>query len=217
MTRSATQTSAPADCGKRMRSPRPSVTVLPMRTAPALLIAALLAGSLSGCFQSSPVVLPEPEPSVAPIFASEEEALAAAEEAYGRYLAVLDEIFADGGKEPERLLDVATEAALDSVMPSFLSYESKGKRSIGYTAFDTASIQSMDTTGQAEGDVVIMCACEDYSALDVVDSDGNSTVAVERVTRWPVTVSFDHVRATADTLIVSLVEPWTGADFCLGA
>ncbi|MEO7349354.1 MAG: hypothetical protein ABIW32_05800, partial [Terrimesophilobacter sp.] len=68
-----------------------------------LLVATLL---LSGCVPSEPVITPVPEPSVTPIFASDDEALAAATDAYAKYLEVSDAIFASGGQGIEQLSEV---------------------------------------------------------------------------------------------------------------
>ena len=52
-----------------------------MRVTAALAVVLLL----TGCSLASPEVAPTPTPSATPVFASEEEALAAAEEAYAAY------------------------------------------------------------------------------------------------------------------------------------
>ena len=71
----------------------------------AMLLAAFM---LSGC-ASTPVPTPtSATPTVAPVFATEEEALAAATEAYAAYQELIDRIFSEGGKAPSRIAAVVT-------------------------------------------------------------------------------------------------------------
>ena len=92
------------------RSTLVSVVLLAM-----MLIAAMLAATaLAGCAAS-----PKPLPSVsgtadaAPVFASDDEALAAAEKAYAAYQKVGDAVGQDGGDNAERFQSVAVGAALE--------------------------------------------------------------------------------------------------------
>ncbi len=55
---------------------------------------------ISGCLPTPTNVIPTAVPTGTPVFASEEEALAAAIEAYEAYLAVSDAILPDGGRGP---------------------------------------------------------------------------------------------------------------------
>ena len=70
------------------------------RTARLLPLAVLGAALLAGCLPTDPPVTPPPTSDLEPVFASDEEALAAAEEAYGAYLAAADEILSSGGADP---------------------------------------------------------------------------------------------------------------------
>ena len=70
-----------------------------LTTVAGVAIGALL---LSGCLPQQPTATPPPEATAAPIFASDEEALAAATAAYAAYLAMSDQILKDGGKDPDR-------------------------------------------------------------------------------------------------------------------
>ena len=91
-----------------------------MRTlAPVSALAIVISLMLGGCVPSAPAASPTPEPSSTPVFASEEEALAAAEEAYAAYLAVIDEIHADGGAGVERLEVVATPEVTNNEADGF--------------------------------------------------------------------------------------------------
>ncbi|HEU4807654.1 MAG TPA: hypothetical protein VFT01_05275, partial [Homoserinimonas sp.] len=75
-----------------------------MRSAlPLAALSIAVAMLLSGCVPQDPEVVPPPEPSTEPVFASDEEALAAATDVYKAYLAMSDLIAQEGGREPERL------------------------------------------------------------------------------------------------------------------
>ena len=73
-----------------------------MRTGPVILTVAVLF-ALAGCVPSDSQPSAAPSPSATPVFASDAEALAAAEKAYAAYLKVSDEIANDGGKDPDRI------------------------------------------------------------------------------------------------------------------
>lgn len=186
-----------------------------MRSAPALLIGAVVALTLVACVPEDEPVRPDPSPTAEPIFASDEEALAAAEEAFTAYLLILDTIYAEGGIDSERLLEVATEEVYLDEVPGFENYKAEGKRSTGETSFDTVTLQSADLTGFSVSDAVVIYACEDFSSTDVLNAEGTSIVSPDGRTRWPLTISFDINSESGGSLIVSSVEDWTGEDFCV--
>ena len=59
--------------------------------------------ALAACSTGGTPLPPAPSPSVTPVFASDEEALAAAKDAYTAYLKVSDQILVDGGANPDRI------------------------------------------------------------------------------------------------------------------
>src|SRR3954462_13593979 len=71
------------------RAPPQCATVVGMRTAPLLATAALLL-ALAGCVPTDSHPTSWPHPSATPVFASDAEALAAAEKAYAAYEAAVD-------------------------------------------------------------------------------------------------------------------------------
>jgi hypothetical protein len=186
-----------------------------MRTAPAFVVAALSLLALAGCVPDDDPVIPDPLPSSTPIFGSDEEALAAAEEAFTAYLAVLDQIAADGGSEPERLNEVAGVELVAHEAKAFAILSSNGQRGTGSRLFDSMTIQSTDLDQDNVDEAVIAYACEDYSATDVVDASGTSVVSPSRQLRWPLVVGFEVPQDHRAPLIVSSIEDWTGADFCV--
>ncbi|MCU1637074.1 MAG: hypothetical protein JWQ68_2313, partial [Cryobacterium sp.] len=54
-----------------------------------------------------------------PVFATDEDALAAATEAYAAYLSMSDRILMDGGAQPERIREVATKPLADLEIAGF--------------------------------------------------------------------------------------------------
>src|SRR5690554_1538774 len=80
-----------------------------------LAATAVAVALLTGCATETPAITPAPDPAVTPVFASDEEALAAAVEAYEAYWYALSEILEDAGSGEERIDEFATaeQAARD--------------------------------------------------------------------------------------------------------
>jgi len=183
---------------------------LTFRLAPALAVAAALL--LAGCTGDDPIVLPKPDPTTAPVFATDEEALAAAEVAYGEYLRVIDQILADGGKDGDRLLEVATPEVVEFEQTGFDNVRESGYRNVGEMSFDSMELQQYDASTKTGKSIVVVYVCEDVGDVDVVDADGKSIVAPDRKARIPFEITFDL--NSESKLIVSASEGWTGEDFC---
>ena len=166
----------------------------------------LVALAVGGCVGEEPDGTPSPEPTATPLFGSDEEALAAAEEAYGRYQAVSDAILSDGGANPERLLEVATEEKLQYELDGYDELRSNGYVAAGRSEFDRMTIQNRDDSS------VTVYVCDDITSLDVLGPDGSSVVAPDRPDRFPRTVTFTPNSELM--LIVSNTDEWTGEDFC---
>jgi hypothetical protein len=177
----------------------------------ALVLAAAL--SATGCTPEAPAADPVPTPSATPLFASDAEALAAAEEAYAAYLAVTDAIFADGGKDPERLLEVATREVFEAQLEGYVSAANEGWTGVGSTTLDSVTLERYDP-GNARSTVSIY-GCVDLSEVDVVDSSGVSVVSPTRPNRTPIQATLDSSGGARFPLIVSGERPWTGENFCV--
>ncbi len=174
------------------------------RTARLPLPLLLITLVLAGCTQPDPMPSPPPTPSSAPVFASDEEALAAAEEAYGKFLATLDQIFIDGGREPDRLLAVASRQVVDEQLPGFEELRTQGQRGTGATQLQ----MTLQSTDLVAGEVTAY-VCEDISATDIVDQSGVSVVAPGRTTLFEY-----EVVLSGRPLIVQSRLPWNGATTC---
>jgi hypothetical protein len=172
---------------------------------PSLAVFAVTLLGLTACLGSDPTLVPDPEPTTTPVFANDEEALAAAEEAYAAYIAVSDQILIDGGINPERLLEVATQEVYDTQLEGYEMLAANSWRSTGGTMVDSVQIQYFDSA------TVAVYACVDVSKVDVLNRDGNSVVAADRPARSAFEIFFDYDKTK---LLVAGQEVWTGDDFC---
>jgi hypothetical protein len=183
-----------------------------MRLAPALALSIAAVLSLGACQQQHDPIVPSPAPSATPVFASDEEALAAAEEAYRAYQTVEDAIGHDGGAGLERLNTVATDEALESTNSSFASFREAGYRSVGETHFTDLVLQQY-APNVAEGKgIVTAYVCLDVSDIDVLDKTETSVVSASRPPRQPFELAFDL--SEGSSLILSSRTPWTGSGVC---
>ncbi len=177
----------------------------------AVTVAAAAMLVLAGCTQPAPEPTPTPSPTATPVFASDEEALAAAEKAYADYLAMSDLIFGEGGRESERLEAVATDAIVELESEAFAEVERNGWRSEGTTKFDSVTLQAATYSDWSATSVTIY-ACSDVSGLDVIDASGTSIVAADRPVRQPFELTF--VGGDEQRLLLDEKELWEGAGVC---
>jgi hypothetical protein len=178
--------------------------------ATALGLTLLAAGALAACSPDDPVEPPDPVPSRTPVFASEEEALAAAEELYGKYEKVTDAIAQAGWSDLNGLEQVLRGDALEAEQKAALDLEGKGLHQVGNSSFDSLSLQTVSDQGKGSVELVVY-VCGDVSGVDVVDKNGDSVVSPERPDRQPLEVTIDDLDGA---LKISRRDAWTGADFC---
>jgi len=180
-------------------------------TASALAVAAILL--LPGCTGDEPIVLPSPESSTAPVFATDEEALAAAEAAYGEYLAASSKISSEEGSSADALREYVTDKYFTEVEASVERFNNDGREQRGEPTFDSVTLQQfVDPFIEPVNIVVYLCV--DVSATKFVDDKGNDQTPEGRAERVPLEVTFVGVDRTASLLIDSS-EAWTGEDFCV--
>jgi hypothetical protein len=175
-----------------------------------VLVAALAA---TGCTPEAPRANEKPTPTTTPLFASDEEALAAAEEAYAAYQSMEDQVLADGGRNPDRIRPFAVREALQAALDGFASFEAEQYRGVGSTGFEIIGLQSTSQLSDAEDDVVTVYLCLDFSRSDVVNANGESVVRDGRALRQQFEAGFD-AKTDDKGLILSSREPWTGNDQC---
>lgn len=171
-------------------------------------IAVMLA--VSGCVPEPVLPTLPPTPTAAPVFASEEEALAAAEDAYAKYQEVSNAIAAEGGAEPERITPHVTSAQLENELATAKLYRDNGWRTTGPVTFDTVTLQSFTQEGSHVE--VVMYLCLDATAARLSDAEGVDVTPPNRIDRAPFEITL--VAQGTEALRVSNSEPWSSHDFC---
>lgn len=173
----------------------------------------VLALALSGCIGApDPTPTPSPPTSAAPIFASDEEALAAAEAAYERYLKVVDDLTHNGGEDPDKLRDVATVAYSSELLASLERLRERGDRTEGTTKYDGMRLAERNESGGAAEVSVYLCL--DVSDVRVIDAAGIDITPPDRVARTPIQAHFESSASNPALLLPSGSESWPGDDFC---
>jgi hypothetical protein len=167
---------------------------------------------LTGCVPSDPVVTPVPVPSATPLFATDADALKAAEDAYAAYLKVSDQILADGGADPGRIDAVATSSVAKEDLITFKKYAAQGLRLQGQITFSKTTLESYSPAPDST-EIVAVYLCIDVAATDVLDSNGRSVVSPGRQLVTAFEIGFDVPKGSS-VLKVSRHDAWTGADFC---
>jgi hypothetical protein len=182
---------------------------LRMRNAVALGMTLSLAGILAGCSPDTVMPTPPPDPTSTPVFASDEEALAAAEDAYARYLEVSNDLGEGGWLDSSALSTVLRGEALDEELATAESFSANGYMQIGRSTFDTATLQQWESDADTISITVYLCL--DVTGVDVVDSAGTSIVAPDRADRRSLEVAIDNEE---DDFKVSGGDVWSGQSFC---
>lgn len=183
-----------------------------MRTAPALLVASVLLLALSSCVRDDDPVIPTPLPSSTPIFASDEEALAAAEEAYGAYLTASDEVGASGGVDLSPLEPLVTDGMFTQLVDSAKQYTDARVHTAGSSTFDSLELQQYIDNGDGSANVSVY-VCLDVSHLVVLDESDNDVTPSGRDPRLALEVAF-LVSESGDEILLERSDLWDGADFC---
>jgi hypothetical protein len=177
--------------------------------AAAAVVAAVLC--LGACAPEDPGPKPSPDPTSTPLFASDEEALAAAEEAYGRYLLAVDEVLQSGGNRTEILRTVSSSSALENAEKDAADFSASGLHTAGNTTINSIRLQSDDSGASG---IVYVYVCEDVAGVDLLDSSGLSVVNPERstLTSFDVAMAYSPVESN---LIVDERSLWTGESVCV--
>ncbi|WP_010206268.1 hypothetical protein [Salinibacterium sp. PAMC 21357] len=161
----------------------------------------LLLASLSGCTPTDAPAPPEPISTFVAPYATDEEALAAAEVAYAEYVRVSSEILNEGGVNPERLAEVVTGEFLESSIEGLKEFHDAGRTQSGASKIGASELQRYSPTGGPR-EIVTIYVCRNISEVGVFDSSGISIVAPERADSSTMQVTFDYVEA-GEALLVS--------------
>lgn len=172
-----------------------------------LFVAAVCLLGLTGCDPAPAIYSPAPAPSSTPIFKSDEEALAAAKEAYERYLEITNNSLNDDGLSRSKLDSVMTGEMLEISTAKIDEAIAKGYHNIGGTALKSISLQQYDRQSRGKS-LIVVYACEDVSGVNFVDSEGNSLVSDDRKDTTLFETTFD-LETDRKTVLISRHEPWS--------
>ena len=184
-----------------------------LRGAVAAAAATGLALVLAGCV-GAPAATPTPSPAgtPAPIFASDEEALAAAEATYAKYLALLDDAARNSSEDLSSLNEVLSAGHATKVAASLKSIRDRALVPVGSTKFDTASLASSSV--QDGSAIVDAYVCLDVSEVRIHDTTGADVTSETRDERSPMQLQFVSGTGDPRQLVLNAEEPWPGDDFC---
>lgn len=184
------------------------------RIGAAAAVAGVMALALSGCVGApAPTPTPTASASAEPVFASDEEALAAAVDAYSEYLAHVDASAAAAQPANSGLEHVVSPTHLTEVQESLKRIRERGLTPTGETKFDSLSIAQRDES-ETSGAWVDVYLCLDVGDVRVIDSSGNDITPASRDDRSPMQVQFVSSTESPARLIVNAEDPWAGTDFC---
>jgi hypothetical protein len=171
----------------------------------------LSAAALTGCTPgASPAPTPTSTPTSTAIFASEDEALAAATDVYQEYLAVSDQVSSDGGTDPERLRPFLADAYWLTEEASIEQLRAAGVHTDGNSSFDSAELVEISD----DMNVVTVRLCADVSNIRIVDSSGEDITPSDRTDRIPLEVEFAVDMADTRSLLIARSDVWAATDGC---
>lgn len=143
------------------------------RVARVSLALAIVLGMATGC-------QPEPEPSpTGPVFATEEEAFAAAEETYRAYVDALNQVDLSDPETFEAVYAWTTGELNASDRKNFSAWNADGYAKSGEALIASAAGSSVRDL-ESETPMVELDACYDVSGVEVVDQNGESVVGADR-------------------------------------
>lgn len=177
-------------------------------------VAVALGLLLTGCVGApapTPTPTPTEESTAAPIFASDEEALAAAEAAYEAYSSMVNAIANDGNQGAERIRDVVTNAYAGQIEKMFNDLTQRGLTIDGNTQVDSFRlVESAEMDGRAE---VTILLCSDVTGSRILDASGIDVTPANRPNRSALQAIVVSSDGDSGRLIVDKEDPWSG-DYC---
>lgn len=182
------------------------------------LAAFLLAGatlmSLAACAPGGREPMPSPTAAQTdePIFASDEEALAAAVAAYEAYSAASAVVGNEGGEGVERLQDTVAPDLYEQLVEEFTALRDANLRIVGEPAISDGSLAERSETQSIAS--VSAYFCRDVSPTAVVDASGTDVTPTSRDVIQPVLAHFVSKTESSQSLIVESMERWSDASFC---
>lgn len=176
-----------------------------MRVKPLIAIP-LIALALAGC--SAQKSQPKESTTAAeqkPMFATDEEALAAAQAAYANYLEVSDQIARDGGANPERLKGLVSAQLLTESEGVFSDYLEKSIAVEGQTAFDSLHVAGISSKSAS------FYVCLDVGGTRLVSANVGDVTPAGRQSRLPIIF---EISKTGGAFTIESSEVWSGRNYC---
>ncbi|MBF4567991.1 hypothetical protein ITJ57_04340 [Plantibacter sp. VKM Ac-2880] len=182
------------------------VTQLPRALSALTLVASILA--LTACTAPDPT--PPTSSSPPPVFANEEEALAAVTAKLDAFILAVNTIGATG-EDLEQLDEVFTPELSEAESEGFAEMSSNGWHTTGEASLKRVELVHWWDRPDAVHVVAVVRACIDYTGVDVLDATGASVVRPGR----------DELRATEmqlvsenEALLISSKNPISESDIC---
>jgi hypothetical protein len=161
---------------------------------------------LSGCAPSDTSTPPEPTETFVAPYATDEEALAAAEEAYAAYVLATGVVYSEERGDPAILASVASGEHLDELLQERAELEAEYGYINGVQTFDHSVLQRYSRDGSPR-EVIAVYLCDDLSELEIF-KDGIKFGPEEPLTPATMQVIFDY-SPESDSLLVSSREIWS--------
>ncbi|RJT92036.1 hypothetical protein D6T64_00850 [Cryobacterium melibiosiphilum] len=170
--------------------------------------------ALSGCAATPepapPTSAPSPTETFTPVFANNDEALAAATAAYAAYQEMNDVILQAGGQQPERIEPYVAAERLPVEIQEFQDFQNIQAHTVGASAFVITQLQSARYQTVEQTDIVVYL-CDDLSEVDMVDPAGMSLLAGDTSRRTPFEVRF---KFEGGVLVLYGRDFWNGGGVC---
>lgn len=181
------------------------------RTAAAGLLIFALAATLAGCSDTTRIPDPTPEATADPLFASDEEALAAAVEVYERYLSVSDQIIRDRGANPERLEPLVSDEIYAQELESFVSAQDSDLQQIGSLEVVESQFQQRVLGEQEATEEVVAYVCVSRAGIQILDPEGNSVTNPDAPSEYAFEIVTSH---TLEGGVLEEANLWEGFGSC---
>jgi hypothetical protein len=183
-----------------------------MRNRSTTLIAVLACSlTLSGCVAgATPRASLTPSTTPISVFATDEEATAAAIAAYQRYLDVSNQIAQEGGIDPDRIKAVATGETARTEIQGSQDLRNSGLHRSGSITFDSARFQQRWPA--TDGEHVVLYLCLDVTQSRRLDADGDDETPDRTLERVPLEVEL--VAVQSQQTYVQAGSVWPGESFC---
>ncbi|MGR2753615.1 hypothetical protein [Agromyces arachidis] len=189
------------------RMPRPSAA-LAMASCLLALGAVACSSPEAREADASAAATPAPATGAEPIFASDEEALAAAVEAYEEYARVSAQVANSGGIGADAISEFVSAEFNDAVQREFAALRDSGLRMAGENVYYNPRLEERNS-----GRVSVIF-CRDISGTRLIRADGTDATPPDRDLIQATRVEFATIEDLSGKLIVDGAERWKDEQGC---